>query len=315
MIDDMDWEAEARRDRRHDEIAATVSAFDADGLERRTNELSDAFCSASRNGWDQGSDAFREQVLEAVRCLRHEKLRPEAAALLCHELRTGPNRLEETVRLSMRDAEWCEIFSDVYGLCGRIQREDKPLEAEVVERALGFPAGSAGYRALMKVVEDTLPDAVVRAALESPNAVSRDALAQYWLSNGTGKEDLPMALARLAVDPEPLVRKSAADCVVYGVLSGDEQLVLFDAELRAMPSAADDSLRKLLDERLENLALSAHERIEILLGARAGDSASAEPPRLVVADAAQSCGSIAACRVALDQGMEPARPAGREAGR
>lgn len=40
-----------------------------------------------------------------------------------------------------------------------------------------------------------------------------------------------------------------------------------------------------------------------------------EPPRLVVADAAQSRGSIAACRVALDHGMEPARPAGPEIGR
>ena len=54
-------------------------------------------------------------------------------------------------------------------------------------------------------------------------------------------------------------------------------------------------------ERSQGLALSVVE--------------SVEPPRLVVADAAQSCGSIAACRVALDHGMEPARPAGPEIGR
>lgn len=249
-------------------------------------------------------------------CCRNDAISPRTTALVLRELRVKQDSNLEWY-LGRKDADWRMAFEDEFALWDKPSKEAQADPVRAL-RILALPAGEELLSEIIKrpLVPKTLtPDdeRLVRAALESPNPSARKYVAMfsfaplpldcldrlfnddrasvrlaaaasrlhdYWKA---GPLPCAKALLHCAKDPDPRVVGEATEHIVYSPFIEDQVIVLLNEEIRRQGCKVPPEFAEALAERMGDVKLSMHERLDVIFGAYPSPSAEKDM------DASPSC--------------------------
>lgn len=299
MIDDPDVEGEMMLDAHAAQVRKEIAAGTASDLVRRTLRLLEGQHSLPR----EDSHTIMKHFLEVDACLEDDRIDPLVAAIMSCDWRMIERAIhpKDNSWLDTKEEGWKQAFAQHHSALQQIMTaQPGRLDADTLKWAFSLPGGRRVIKRSIKCGARLLNDdpSVRSAALESPNSYVRLSLAMdqsgYMLvelnaaecrrlfedpcievrraaakpmlyASGTeGLGSFTSALVRCAADSDAEISKVARDMVVYGQGIPDEVAVLAQEEIRRQGIELHPDIRAVFDDRLARVAMSGHERLELI---------------------------------------------------